>query len=726
MGNPNMTQSKKGNIFQINDTLSLNKVILYTTVIYLFGVLVRLIMLYQAGQIGPLWSGENPISVWAPDAGRYGYYAKQILTGIELPFRDDYLLGYLVAYFAKNLHISIDWAMLLFPVIVAPLIVVPIIMLGSAIKAPILGLLSAAIAVSGTFFYVRSTIGYVDTDGINMFLMLMSMAFIILAFAKKSLIYGFLGALTIALFGWWYHSAAILNISVVGSAFLYILLYDKKEKTSLSIFLLLLPSLAPVGFLEKIFLLSISFILLYSIQKNDSVKWKHYWFIILVGFIGAFLFLHPEHYINRAQSYLSQADSKTFISDGIKYYYINDLKNIAEVVPVNLWNAYAPLYVTKIYIWLATFGFVLMLFGKRAMIATLPLLILGYLSSWAGSRFTMFATPMMAFGFVYLTYVVRNILAMFFEKSRYIVRLPYYATALVLVLMIYNIFSWNSGKWKRLQFYSDDVKLLKSFSKNLSNNDTIVGEWDYGWPLWYYTGRNITLSDNGYHGGPDTHIIAQMLLSNDQYFVANAARYLSRYKAPKNNYAATFTLPLILKDQTIDQLLYKLHNQNKIKLLNEKGNVYLILYQNMIKTYGVTERFAYYNMKKGYLEKDRIPEYNITPIVKPFSHDYGLLEGFGYIFDSSDGKLMDADGNKSKINMLMISRDNKRKESYTYHKNSNMNLLDAKGMLFWLDQKAYNGFYIQAFLLDVYDHNLFEKVGETPRMKIFRVKRPKE
>ena len=49
-------------------------------------------------------------------------------------------------------------------------------------------------------------------------------------------------------------------------------------------------------------------------------------------------------------------------------------------------------------------------------------------------------------------------------------------------------------------FLDDDVKVLRDFAKTSHSKDLVVSWWDYGWPLWYYTGRNNTLIDNGRHG----------------------------------------------------------------------------------------------------------------------------------------------------------------------------------------------------------------------------------
>lgn len=40
--------------------------------------MVRLTAFIQANQITAFWLEGKPVSIWTPDAGRYGYYAKMI------------------------------------------------------------------------------------------------------------------------------------------------------------------------------------------------------------------------------------------------------------------------------------------------------------------------------------------------------------------------------------------------------------------------------------------------------------------------------------------------------------------------------------------------------------------------------------------------------------------------------------------------------------------------
>ena len=137
------------------------------------------------------------------------------------------------------------------------------------------------------------------------------------------------------------------------------------------------------------------------------------------------------------------------------------------------------------------------------MLFMAPLFVLGLLSAWGGERFSMYATPVLAIGVVFLLYVLKERLSKRFGSFPYIMRLPFYATALVVLLMIYNVFMLNMSIMLKANLYASEVNVLKKLSKNMTNTDTMISWWDYGWPLWYYTGVKNTLVDNGKHGGPD-------------------------------------------------------------------------------------------------------------------------------------------------------------------------------------------------------------------------------
>ena len=156
----------------------------------------------------------------------------------------------------------------------------------------------------------------------------------------------------------------------------------------------------------------------------------------------------------------------------------------------------------------------------------------------------------------------------------------------------------------------------------------------------------------------------------------------------------------------------------------KSGDTYIILHYKMLDFFDVINDFS----KKGLnsTSSGEAPMFKITEIIKPFSESYSLFQGFAYILDSSDGTVVDAKSNKTPVKGLTIVQNNTRTKGYFFdHNDTNVSsqVIAYRNKFIWLDQKIYDSFYIQAMLFDTYDHELFEKEGETGRIKIFRLKK---
>lgn len=706
-----------------NESAPIKQLFIYSIVAYCFGLGLRLILLYQIGTIEGFWDSGLPVSIFTPDAGRYGFYAKMILSGTHYPLSSDYIVGYFIAGISSLLHVSIDWVMLLLPAFTAPLIAVPLVIIGDSIKQPTMGFLAALLAVSGTFFYMRSHIGYMDTDSINLVLILVAISFIIKSFQSHRLLYSTLGAFSILLFAEWYHSASIIILLIFAVTLASIALFYRKDRDSLQLVFLLAVPLLPVGFTVKIVLIISLAILFFALNKTVKLNYRFYLTVLISGFLLSLFLLNPDHYLHRAMTYFAKNSDKTFDAGGVTYHYLDALKSVSEVQSIDLWKAHAPLLISVVYVVGASIGYALMLVAYPILIPTLPLIILGYMSGFVGMRFTMFATPVLALGAAYILYLLKAILIRKFGDNRYAIRLPYYGTIFITLLMIYNIFNINTGAMRSLYFYSTEKRALVSFSEQTTDSDSIISWWDYGWPLWYYTGQDNTLTDNGRHGGPDLHLVAKLILSDNPQFTANMANLLNDYRLPPNEHGARVVLPRVASESNLTELISSLHNE-KYQAKKQESNAYILLHRRMLYSIGHFETYAKKDLLKSESNSLGRTRYSITSLVKPFSHNYSLVKGYSYIFDSSDGKVLDAKGVKTEVNRIMITGDNKRKQMYRFHNSSNEHLIVDRNKLIWLDKSLYNSFLIQAMLFDVYDKNLFEKVAETGRIKIFRVKKP--
>lgn len=695
----------------------------YILIAYLFGIAIRLILLYQAKGVPSLWINEEPLPIWTADASLYGFYAKQILAGVSYPFTSGYISGYLIAWVTNLLHTDIDWVMLLLPIFLAPLIVIPIILISKVLKLTTLGFLSALISVVGINYYMRSHLGYMDTDVLNLFFVLLIAYFMVQTLMSTNLLYALGGGFSILLFTLWYHSSASINMTLVITFFLLTLLIDRKDHINYQAFILFALALISYDPLIVMALLAILTLFFMILNKYKTFSYLYYLSALLLGIMLILSFLDLSHYYDRAIQYFNKDTILSFSGNSITYYYTDALQFVAEVRKANLWESQAFFDGILFYTFISTFGYILLGIAYPAIFILLPLLILGYLSSYIGIRFALYVSPIFAFGIVYLFYLIRNILINSHSRRNLLLRLPVYGSLIILILMLHNIFLFNAQRLVNgFPLQENDVKLLSQFSKKLSKDDKIVTWWGYGWPLWYYTGYQNTIVDNGDHGGPDTHIIAKILMSNDQNFTANTAKYFAQKSYESHQNQSAFILPYLAKSQDLSILVDQLKNSSFS--IQNKNETYILLHRKMFDIYNIISLFAAKDLKTGQGKSKKA--FTSSPLLKPFSTNDSLIEGHVYTFDSIKGILKNRDNNKIKvkINEVTLTDHHKQNYAYLYHKNaSNYIIIEDKKHAFYMNREAYQSFLVQAMLLDVYDHSLFEKVGESEQMKLFKIKR---
>jgi dolichyl-diphosphooligosaccharide--protein glycosyltransferase/undecaprenyl-diphosphooligosaccharide--protein glycosyltransferase len=370
----------------------------------------------------------------------------------------------------------------------------------------------------------------------------------------------------------------------------------------------------------------------------------------------------------------------------------------------------------------ATIGYILLALAYPVMFIMAPLLGLGYAASFVGIRFTMFATPVLAFGMAYMFYGIKDILIQKFSNRSYLKQIHYYAASVIVIFMIHNILLFNRySAFNGAPLHANEVKLLKTFSQKLSPEDKIVTWWDYGWPLWYYTGYRNTLADNGAHGGPDTHIIAKILMSQDQNFTANTAKYFSAMLPEAQKHHFAFILPYIAKSQDIGTLLQKLNNPKFS--IQTKGKTYILLHKNMLEHFKTIHQFATLDLKKE--KSHKLSQFISSPLRKLFSQNYSLIEAMTFNFDSIKGVFIYGNGEKTtKINEVILTKRNKEVYAYIFDKNSPYYIVVANRIhAYYMNKSELDSFLVKAFLLNTYSHTRFKKVAETRNMKIFNVKK---
>ncbi len=645
----------------------LSAILIYMCIAYIFAVLVRMILYYDVAPVESFWLDGNPVAIYSPDAGLYGYYAKQLLLGADYPMNSEYMPGYLIYWIVGIFSVNIDWVMFLLPIFLAGLVVIPIVLMGAVFHQSRLGFFAALIGSIGINFYTRTYLGYMDTDTLNLFFPYMAIASFMMALSRRSYLWAFSGFVSLVAFHFWYHSSLVIIASI------------------LVMFLIL----APIVLKSRVIgVVSVLFI------------------------VTSLVFISPQKIIKRANDYYKTDSSFVLKAKGRDYHFMNTLKSVAEAQEVDIFSINDAYVGMMPYVLISSLGYILLCIIEPLFLMALPMFVLGYSAVYTGMRFTMFATPVFALGFMGFSFIFANI----FQKRKRVLR--YSSTFLALIalsLMIVNILHVNPSFMPN-SFNAKDVKVLKDFASHSKKEDILISWWDYGWPLWYYTGRNNTLIDNGRHGA-DTYLISNLLLDKKDSFVANALGYFTDKQK-----ANSPIIPALINSEDIKKRMKSLHVKEYRK--KSKRDVYILLHRNMLLTFKTLEDFAHVDIYTGRKTQENSQLY-ISDLLRPYSKKVPMVYGDTFTFDLRDGMIKGDNGAKTQIQGVIIVDNNRVTAAKRYNPSSPMNLIIYnKTKAIYLDNTAVNTFLIKALLFDSYDKKRFEKVAQSDTFKIFKLKAP--
>lgn len=631
---------------------------------YGVGVLVRLWLWRQNIPVASFWLEGRPLGIYSPDAGLYGFYAKQLLLGTHYPMDAEHMAGYLIYWIVSIFNLNIDWAMYLLPAFLAPLVAIPTVLMGHALGHTRMGFYAALIAVCGINYYTRSYVGYMDTDVLNLFLPYMAVASGMMALERRSWLWAVGALLFFGAFYSWYHSSAVIIAALLGMALV----------------------VAPL-----------------------VLRRKSAWLLCGAAAALALGFADYEKIAARAEDYLHKSDTVRLEASSGDYHFVDTLQSVSEAQDAQLFSIHDAYVGMAPYTIAATLGFVLLMMGRFSLALALPLLALGYLASLGGLRFVMFATPAFALGFVGLWVIAGQRLG-----GVAVLWTPLIATALGLGVMLLNIARLNPS-FVPSYFAADEAEALRSFAKQSAQEDLLVSWWDYGWPLWYYTGRNNTLVDNGRHG-PDTYLAAKVLLARNDTFAANALRYF----AEQQRGGGEILRPLAAREN-IAQRFDDLELLRSVEV-NATRDVYLLLHRDMLLTFKTLEEFASIDIRSG-VQKPGSMQLYISDLRRPYDKHEPMLRGDTFDFDLRSGVIRGHDGAQTRIAGVMVIQDGGVVAAQRYDAHSPMHLLiyeDTKAI--YLDHEAMQTLLVRALLLGQYDRSRFEKVAQTSKMLLLRLK----
>ncbi len=679
---------------------------------YAFSFAIRLIWVFQFADYAPFhYNGQLMINT--NDGYFFASGAQQALFGLHEPNpRVPSWLSYGVTFFTvllvKITPFSLETVTLYMPTIISSLVVIPMILIARLFGATLWGFFAALLGSIAWSYYNRTMTGYYDSDMFAamapMFVLYFFMASV-KNFTLKSALYA---AVMIAIYPFLYDQGRAVVFAMSMIYFLYLIVYHRKEKnTYKAIILVSLSALpfysfipSPFSYIATVAVL----VLFYFILQKASIELKP---LMILAFFAVVGFLYFGNVFSLIIGKVSYYLSRSVDEEGLHFFQVNQTVREAGKIPFSVManrisGAVAGLLVSLI-------GYILLVIRYRSFILALPLIGIGVFSLMGGLRFTVFAVPIAAMSAVYLFYIIANAS----DKKPF----QYAMIAALTALMIYpNIKHIISYKVPTV-FNSEEVKVLKQLDKIASDKDYTLTWWDYGYPIWYYSDTN-TLIDGGKHGH-DNYIISKILNTSSPLLAANLAR-VSVEKYVKEGGVVADTL---FAKESPNDLLDELKSDS-YTLPPKTRDIYLYLPYRMLNIFPTVDLFSNLDLETG--KKGEQPFYYQTG---RFKDDGKILNlDHGIALEKEKGILHIGKGATTLKRFVVVGYDQERKihqkvEELDPNAKLSIIFLQSYGTFLIVDEKFYNSLFIQMFVFENYDKDLFEPVIMSPYAKVYRLKR---
>ncbi|ECW8954875.1 peptide-binding protein [Campylobacter lari] len=703
-----------------------NNSIKYTCILILiafaFSVLCRLYWVAWASEFYEFFFNDQ-LMITTNDGYAFAEGARDMIAGFHQPNDLSYFgssLSTLTYWLYSILPFSFESIILYMSTFFASLIVVPIILIAREYKLTTYGFIAALLGSIANSYYNRTMSGYYDTDMLVLVLpMLILLTFIRLTI-NKDIFTLLLSPVFIMIYLWWYPSSYSLNFAMIGLFGLYTLVFHRKEKIFYLAIALMIIALSMLAWQYKLALI----VLLFAIFafKEEKINFYMIWALIFISILILHLSGGLDPVLYQLKFYVFKASDVQNLKDAT-FVYFNVNETIMEVNTIDP-EVFMQRISSSVLVFILSFiGFILLCKDHKSMLLALPMLALGFMALRAGLRFTIYAVPVMALGFGYFLYAFFN----FLEKKQ--IKLSLRNKNILLILIAFfsispalmHIYYYKSST----VFTSYEASILNDLKNKAQREDYVVAWWDYGYPIRYYSDVK-TLIDGGKHLGKD-NFFSSFVLSKEQIPAANMARLSVEYteKSFKENYPDV--LKAMVKDynQTSAKNFLESLNDKDFKFdTNKTRDVYIYMPYRMLRIMPVVAQFANTNPDNGEQEKSLFFS-QANAIAQDKTTGSVMLDNGVEIIN--DFRALKVEGASISLKAFVDIESITNGKFY-------YNEIDSKAQIYLLflreyksfvilDESLYNSAYIQMFLLNQYDQDLFEQVTNDARAKIYRLKR---
>jgi dolichyl-diphosphooligosaccharide--protein glycosyltransferase/undecaprenyl-diphosphooligosaccharide--protein glycosyltransferase len=688
----------------------------FLVIAYLFSIAMRMIWVYQF-QDNASFFWNDQLMINTNDGYFFASGVQKELFGLhEVNPRVfgmwDYGVVFFTTLFVKITNYSLETVILYMPAVISSLVVVPIILIARLYKKTLWGFFAALLASIAWSYYNRTMIGYYDTDMFSAMAPMIILFFLMkstMAYNLKSTLYA---SIAIAIYPFLYDSGLSIVYAMGIMYALYMVYYHKDDKKTYIMLILLFISLLPFPFASPFEYVSKIFVLIgfYFILKRFTIEK-----MTLIG-LSIILFVTFLWYGNvvglilaKVVGYTTQGTS----NEGLHFYSVAQTVREAGQIPFSTFaNRISG---STLGVLIALIGYIVLVLRHRAFILALPLLGIGGFALFGGLRFTVYAVPVAAMSAIYLFFVMGE----FFKD----IRIKYFFIVVATIGMLYpNITHIMGYKVPTVlnKMEVHDLDKLKTISNPI---DYTLSWWDYGYPVWFYSNTN-TLIDGGKHNN-DNYIISKIMQTTSSELAVNLSR-LAIETYVDSNYS--IVVNKIFKTGRPDQLdpnslLLELES-DVYDLPKKTRDIYLYLPYRMLNIFPTVMIFGNLDLTTGQAER-KVAFYPTNAI----KNNKGIISfRNGIVFDATKGKIT-LGKNKVNVKYFIVTQNTQKGklqlQSQLYHADGKYAIVYMKSYnrFVVMDIETFNSMYVQMFMLEKYDHKLFELVISSPYSKIYKLKK---
>jgi dolichyl-diphosphooligosaccharide--protein glycosyltransferase/undecaprenyl-diphosphooligosaccharide--protein glycosyltransferase len=693
--------------------VSTKKLTLLMLVAFAVSLAARLYWVFWASGVDG-FSFNNQVMINTNDGYFYAEGARDLIKGShEVGDRsavdEPVAISTMILY--KILPFSIETLMLYMPAVLGSLIVVPIILLGRSLNQTMMSFFAAIFAATTYSYYNRTMAGYYDSDMFALIMPPFVAAFLISYFKEKRVLWQALLLISFTLSKIVYPQSFSWMVATIAFALLYTVIFERKNRALYFTMLLALVAISNLYLPIKALFMAAAVYFCSKITEN--IKLLLLFATASIALFAYFGGLLPV--ISALKAYVFK-DSVT-VQTTLKYYdVVQTVREAAKMDPTLFASRISgsmPVFI------LAMIGYALFIKKERLFALTLPILGLGLFAYVGGLRFTVYAVPFAALGLFYLIFLGAGKLNKQAKTAAITI-----AFVVVSLPNAYHIYDYKVPT----VFTATVVKQLTQLGERAKREDYVFAWWDYGYPVRYYADVK-NHSDGGKHDGSTNFIESFILTSASQTAAANMMREsVEAYEEmiKKGEEQKKSTLEYLLAKRGIETKNYESYlaqlASSDFKAAAKTRDVYLFLPFEMFEIFPTVKLFSNINLLDG----KQISE----PYFAIFTEfvDKGDTIDFGEAVFDKKNKTVKIGQNTLNLKSFSLSYYDKNgslvAQSEKLSTTAELNLIYMPNYHAYIlaDDAMFNSLFVQLFVFENYDKNLFEKVSSTPEAKIFRLK----